>query len=86
MDKIRIGFATISGFIASLAGLVASSISQVADANPFGLTPAQLAGLSTVVGIVVLIGRYAQAAAAVFSAMQVKQVDGSGEQPREPHA
>jgi hypothetical protein len=56
--------------VSTILGIVASSRppSQVTEGNPLGLTPAQLAGLATVVAVTTQVGRYTQAIAGILKA------------------
>jgi len=60
--KITIGYATLLGTIGAIAALLVPMIGELADATePLGAPSWLWAGISAVLAVVVIVGRYAQA-------------------------
>lgn len=88
-NRVTIGFATILGTVGAVAAILAPMVGELADAAaPLGVPPQTWVIVSAVFAVAVVVGRMAQAAAAVAAGQ--KPVDDSDpvafvdEAPTEP--
>lgn len=68
MKKVAVGYATILGTLGAIAGLLIPMIAELRDVSePLGVPAEVFIYGSVVLSAVVIIGRYAQAVAQMFT-------------------